>query len=231
MSFYQHKTSDVATLADLRNITIQPNDTDKIFCAETNLIYDYVPSSTALADDLYILQPTSFSGRFIAAVINLTLLINQVNGLSGISSPTGLVMDLTVAQEQANNTTTFQNLNGFAMVLQPGFYEIETRWIFNVNATTTGVAFSYGGTTPFNVYSHTSFSGASTTSLVGRYYAASNTETPTTSTPRINNNMFISFVTVQVTTAGTFAPTFASEVNGGTVSIKRGTTFKIRKIV
>ncbi len=64
MAILQHKVQDFETLADLRAVTTLPNDTDKFFCEETNIMYDYDPSLTTPDDGKNYITLDNFPGRF-----------------------------------------------------------------------------------------------------------------------------------------------------------------------
>ena len=208
----QHEIQEFPTVAALRAVGNQPQGNDKFFCEETNLLYDYDAALATPDDGRFILALNSFSGRFQA-----------VNGAE-------ITKDLTVAGAQANNTTVFVILNGLGVFLPVGWYEIDIRWIYDVGATTTGAAFSFSGGAPFAAYTDFAIIPTSTTAANTRHYPSPNTAMPTTGSSRLTNNIALSYITVQVVVAGLYYPTFRSEVAGSAVTIKRGTSIKIRTL-
>lgn len=64
MVILQHKVQDFETLVELRAMATQPSDTDKFFCEETNIMYDYDPSLTVADDGKNYIALDNFPGRF-----------------------------------------------------------------------------------------------------------------------------------------------------------------------
>lgn len=160
-------------------------------------------------------------------------LTSNVNGVSStVILPTwNTIRDLAVVEEQTNNTTNFVNINALGQNLVAGaVYEMECIVIYNTAATTTGINLSYAGVGVPTIYANYISIPTATTTEVVRHYASPNTETATTGTARVNNNIAIMNLIFGCGTTGLYYPRFASEVAGSAITIKRGTCLKIRRL-
>lgn len=177
---------------------------------------------------------------FITSISNVLSFNNTTNTLTsninGVSStvilPTwNTIRDLAVIEEQTNNTINFVNINALGQNLVVGaVYEIEVVVVWNTQATTTGIKLSFGGAVAPSIYTcHISIPTATTTTSF-LHYASPNTETPTAAASRINNNYATMKLIFGCASTGIYYPRFGSEVNASTVTIKRGTNIKIRRL-
>ncbi len=142
-----------------------------------------------------------------------------------------IIDDLKITEESSNSTTTFQNIPGLGQTLIAGnIYEIEIIVVWNTSAVTNGFKLSFSGVGPPTLYSGRVDIPISTTSSGVMHYATPNTETPTANASRLNNNFAYARYIFGVATTGLYYPRFASEINGSSITIKRGTNIKIRKI-
>ena len=66
MALLHHETRDFTTIATMKAIEVQPQENDKYYNFETKLVYDYDPTSVAVADDFYIVSLNSYAGRLVA---------------------------------------------------------------------------------------------------------------------------------------------------------------------
>ena len=161
------------------------------------------------------------------------ILTSEVGGVtSSVVLPTwNIIDDLTVAEEISNSTTTFANITGLGQTLLAGaVYEMECIIVYNTAATTTGINLSYAGIGAPTIYANYISIPTATTTEVVRHYAAPNTETASTGTARVNNNIAIMKIIFGCGTTGLYYPRFASEVAGSAITIKRGTCLKIRRL-
>lgn len=139
--------------------------------------------------------------------------------------------DLQVIEEQSNNTVTFANVNGLGQSLEAGsIYEMEVIIIYNTSATTNGIKLSFNGAGAPTIYANLIDIPTSTTTASVRHYATPDSEAANTGTSRVNNNYASMKLIFGCNTTGLYYPRFASEVAGQTITIKRGSNIKIRKL-
>lgn len=66
MALLHQEVREFQTIAAMRAIEVLPQDNDKFFCEETNLMYDYDAALTDVDDSRLVLALDSFPGRFQA---------------------------------------------------------------------------------------------------------------------------------------------------------------------
>ncbi len=160
-------------------------------------------------------------------------LFSTINGVTATSIlPTwNEIKDLTIAQEIANTTTTFANITGLGVNLVAGaVYEIEVAVIYNTALATTGINLSFAGSVAPTIYANNISIPTSTVAVNTRNYATPNSETPSTSSARLNNNYAKMNIVFSTPTLGTYYPRFASEIAGSGITIKRGSFIKVRRL-
>ena len=138
---------------------------------------------------------------------------------------------LQSADEISNTTTSFVNITGLGVTLAAGYYDIEFYPIYSVDATTTGTLFSFNGNGTIATFAISGDYGSTGTANYYRDYPTVNTGTPTIQSARVNDNVARVRIKLKLTSAGTFYPTFVSEVSTGTVTVKEGSSLIIRKLM
>lgn len=138
---------------------------------------------------------------------------------------------LQSADEISNTTTSFVKITGLGVTLAAGYYDIEFYPIYSVDATTTGTLFSFNGNGTIATFAISGDYGSTGTANYYRDYSTVNSGTPTIQSARVNDNVARVRIKLKLTSAGTFYPTFVSEVSTGTVTVKEGSSLIIRKLM
>ena len=137
----------------------------------------------------------------------------------------------TALQEVNNNTIAMVDISALTINLSVGWYKVEFVPLYNVNATTTGTGWDFGGgTATITNYSFRSELPSTTTANYVNNYVARNQNFTTAQTSRINDNRGTIIVEFQCTVAGTLIPRFRSEIAGANVLVRIGSYLKLEKI-
>lgn len=137
---------------------------------------------------------------------------------------------ISLQSDITNSTITMTDIPWLTMTLWVGWYRVTFVPFYNVNATTTGTWWNFGGWTAVitNYSFRSQLASTATANFVNNYVSRSQDFT-TAQTSRLTDNRWTIVAEFQVTTAWTVIPRFRSEVAGWLVTLRRWSYIEIEK--
>ena len=170
------------------------------------------------------------------SIINANSLTSQINviDLSFSNRPYNRNLEyqeVTLQNDLSISTTDMTSITELSTPLEPGWYTVELVPFYDISDNSFGTGWDFGGGTA--VLSDYSFRGQITNTSFATFFR--NWDSPdfnftTTNTPRQNNNRSSIFAEFQVMSPGTLIPRFRAQSNDVSLTLKRGTFMKVKKL-